>query len=73
MTTTKQTLFLLILAVCWLTACKQKHVIEIREDFKKFYNQFGVEGSFVLYDQQLDKYTFYNQDQFKQSFSPALS
>lgn len=71
MTTTKQTLFLLILAVCWLTACKQKHVIEIREDFKKFYNQFGVEGSFVLYDQQLDKYTFYNQDQFKQSFSPA--
>ncbi|MEZ4884401.1 MAG: class D beta-lactamase [Chitinophagales bacterium] len=69
--TTKQTILVLTLAVCGLIACKQKHVTEIRDDFKKYYDQFQVEGSFALYDQQQDKYTFYNQDQFKQVFSPA--
>lgn len=71
LTTMKQAIWVLILAVCGLTACKQKQAAEIREDFKKYYNQFQVEGSFALYDAQKDKYTFYNQDQFKQAFSPA--
>ncbi|MBK8852777.1 MAG: class D beta-lactamase [Saprospiraceae bacterium] len=30
-----------------------------------------MEGSFVLYDPQTAKYIFYNQDQYKQTFSPA--
>ena len=44
---------------------------EIREDFKKFYDEYNVEGSFVLYDPSNDKYIFYNQSQFKQPFTPA--
>lgn len=71
MTIAKQTLFLLALAVLELTACQHKQIIEVRSDFKKFYDNYNVEGSFVLYDQQEDKYIFYNQDQFTQPFSPA--
>lgn len=44
---------------------------ETREDFKIFYDQYKVDGSFVLYDQSKDKYIFYNQSQFKRAFTPA--
>ncbi len=59
------------LAVFGLTSCNQKQTDEVRDDFKKYYDQFNVEGSFVLYDQQNDKYIFYNQKQTKQTFTPA--
>ena len=62
---------LLILIAFGLAACKQKQSTEIRDDFKTFYDQFNVEGSFVLYDQNNDKLTFYNREQYKESFSPA--
>lgn len=55
MTIIKQIILVLTLAVCGLTACKQKQATAIREDFKKYYDQFQVEGSFALYDQQQDK------------------
>lgn len=71
MKTCKQTILLLTIAVFALTACKQKQATEIRADFKKYYDQFNVGGSFVLYDPQVDTYIFYNQDQYEQSFSPA--
>ena len=71
MTTVKQTIILLTLTVLGLTSCKQKQTTEIRDDFKRYYDQFNVDGSFVLYDPQDDKYVFYNQNQFEQTFSPA--
>jgi beta-lactamase class D len=43
----------------------------IRNDFKNYYDEFHVVGSFALYDQNNDKWTFYNQQQFKQPMSPA--
>lgn len=49
----------------------QRPVNEIRSDFKKYYDQFKVEGSFVVYDQNKNAYTFYNQEQFKQAYTPA--
>jgi len=59
-------------SIVFFTGCKQKkETIEIRDDFKKYYDQNNVEGSFVLYDQQMDKYTFVNQKQYKQLFTPA--
>lgn len=67
----KQTIFILALTLFVFTSFKQKQTDEIRNDFKKYYDQFNVEGSFVLYDQKNDKYIFYNQSQFNQSFSPA--
>jgi beta-lactamase class D len=71
MTNIKNTIFLLTLAVFGLISCKQNQTTEIRDDFKKHYNKFQVEGSFVLYDQQNDKYIFYNKDQYIQMYSPA--
>lgn len=71
MTIAKQTILLLTLAVFGLTACKQKQATEVRDDFKKYYDQFYVEGSFMLYDSQADEYIFYNKDQLEQTFSPA--
>lgn len=67
----KQTVLIVTLAVSGLTACKQKQVSDIREDFKKYYDYYQVEGSFALYDPQQAKYTFFNEGQFKQTFSPA--
>ena len=67
----KSTLLFLTLTIFGLNACKQQPDSEIREDFKKYYDQFKVEGSFVLYDPQVDKYVFYNQEQFNKSYSPA--
>ncbi|MBK9801210.1 MAG: class D beta-lactamase [Bacteroidetes bacterium] len=71
MTTVKHTLLVFIILVYGLTACKHKQTTEIHNDFKKYYDQFNVEGSFVLYDRQADKYVFYNQNQYNQTFSPA--
>lgn len=71
MTTNKLTILILTITVFGLSACKQKPAIEIRENFKKYYDQFNVEGSFALYDPQADKYILYNEEQFKQPFSPA--
>lgn len=71
MATIKQTILILTLTIIELTACKQKQTTEIRNDFKKYYDQFNVDGSFVLYDPQTDNYIFYNQNQFEQTFSPA--
>jgi len=44
---------------------------ETRDDLKKFYDQYQVEGSFVLFDQTNDKYIFYNKSKYKQPYTPA--
>ena len=64
-------LLFLILVFFGLTGFYQKQSTENLDDFKKYYDQFKVEGSFVLYDQRNDKFTFYNQSQFKEKYSPA--
>ena len=65
------TILLLMLAILALSASKQKKNTEIRNDFKKYYDQYEVSGSFVLYDPQKNKYVFYNKNQFEQTYSPA--
>ena len=54
-------LLFLILVFFGLTGFYQKQSTENLDDFKKYYDQFKVEGSFVFYDQRNDKFTFYNQ------------
>lgn len=72
MSLVKHLIFSLFLVVFGLMSCSEnKTSTEIRSDFKKYYDQFQVEGSFVLYDQEHDTYIIYNQDQFQQGFSPA--
>lgn len=43
----------------------------VRSEFKKYYDEYNVEGSFTLYNQNENKYLFYNKDQFEQPFTPA--
>lgn len=40
-------------------------------EFDKFYAEYNVKGSFILYDQKNDRYTYYNQKQTVQPFIPA--
>jgi beta-lactamase class D len=62
---------LLTLAVLGCTACQQERTITVRDDFKAYYDQYDVEGSFALYDPQADRYILYDRAQFEQPFSPA--
>lgn len=43
----------------------------IRNDFKKYFDEYKVEGSFVLYDRNADEFIFYNKDQYERQFTPA--
>jgi len=71
MKTLRKIIILSFLVIAGLSGCKQKKTTEFRPDFKKYYDQYKVEGSFVLYDQNSDKYIFYNPFQFKEQFIPA--
>lgn len=54
-----------------LAAFRQDHKTELRNDFKKYYDQYKVGGSFVLYDQEKDTYIYYNERQSNEMFCPA--
>lgn len=69
-TATKRIAFL-ILTFLGLTTYAQKRTTETRADFKKYYDQFKVDGSFILYDQNNDKYIVYNQQQTKEQYTPS--
>lgn len=66
-----RTRLFIFLSLVLFSACKQKPRNEIRDDFKKFYDEPRVKGSFVLYDQKQDKYIFCNQAQSTKPFTPA--
>ena len=40
-------------------------------EFERYFRQYSVEGSFVLYDLQNDAYTYYNLERCKEQFIPA--
>lgn len=44
---------------------------ETREDFKKYYDQMNVQGTFILYDQVNQKYVCYNDSLSRKPFTPA--
>lgn len=69
----KSTKIIFLLAVMLLPFMAFRSVSKtvIRDDFKKFYDQYGVEGSFIMYDQRNDRYTIYNQNQMNTPFTPA--
>lgn len=66
-----KTLKLTFLTILLLSSFTPKPAKEVDGDFKKHYDQFKVDGSFVLYDQNNDKFIFYNKKQYKEQFSPA--
>lgn len=54
-----------------LSACTSGPSETVRADFQRYYDQFQVSGSFALYDQKQDRFTFYRPDEFEQEYLPA--
>jgi len=61
----------IFIAILGFQSCKQQPKTEIRDDFKMYYEQYQVEGSFALYDQNAGKFILYNQAQFREPYIPA--
>ena len=61
----------LIFAVALLSSCKLRLTKEFHNEYKKYYDQYKVTGSFALYDKNHDKYCIFNDEQFTQNFIPA--
>jgi beta-lactamase class D len=59
------------LLVLLVSVSKPQTKAEVRDDFKKLFDAFKVEGSFALYDLNNDSYVFCNEAQFRQPFIPA--
>jgi beta-lactamase class D len=60
-----------LLILIGIVAFKQTQKNDIRNDFKTFYDEFHVTGSFVLYDESKDQWIRYNPAQLKEPFIPA--
>lgn len=71
MTTRLRYIVLIIFTISALIAYAQNPSSEIRNDFERYYSQYKVDGSFVLYYQNNDNYIFYNQSQFSQQFTSS--
>ena len=70
-TAATQIIFFIIPFIFFLTNYVQSQTLEIRDDFKKYYDQYNTEGIFVLYDQNNDLLITYNQSQLNEPFIPA--
>jgi len=44
---------------------------ETKDEFKKYFDEAGVQGSFAVYDLKRDRYVLINSEQFEQPFVPA--
>ncbi len=49
-----------------IAAFSQNPIKEINPDLKKYYDQYLVKGSFILFDQNKNKYIICNQQQVKE-------
>lgn len=64
-------LLIVSVSIYGMTKNDEKSKIVIKSEYKKYYDEYKVEGSFLLYDPQNDKFIVYNQEQTKQLFTPA--
>lgn len=63
--------YIIIMLLFFSTAMAQEQNIEIRDDFNKFYEQYKLEGTFALFDQNKNKLIVYNKKLLNEPFSPA--
>ena len=61
--------FLIFIILMHLTIFPQKAAE--REELKKFFDEYGHDGCFVLYDLNKDEYIKYNSKRCKEQFTPA--
>ncbi|MAT57758.1 MAG: class D beta-lactamase [Ignavibacteriae bacterium] len=62
---------LLIIFVLFYTLVSAQSNEIIRDDWNKYFNEFGFDGSFVLYDLNNDTFYRYNKEVCSQQFIPA--
>ncbi len=62
---------IVVILFAFLSACSLKPKTELHPEFKTYFDEFEVEGCFLLYDFQKDKTTIYNPDRCEQGFLPA--
>jgi beta-lactamase class D len=58
------------MVLCTVAAAQQS-TVEVRDDFKRLFAQYHVQGSFTLYDLKSNKWILCNQEQWKKPFIPA--
>lgn len=61
----------LFVFLLFCAGCQRSPTYEVRDDFKKFYDDYHVSGSFVLFDLQKNHYLLFNREQFHEPFIPA--
>lgn len=64
-------IFIFTFVVFTTFGCSDNALNEVREDFEKFYNEYQVTGTFVLYDLKENRYTLYNQKLYSKPVVPA--
>ena len=64
----KLSLFLLVVCILF-PGCKESAIDH--PEFERYFRQYNVEGSFLLYDLRNDSYTYYNLERCKKPFIPA--
>lgn len=69
--TLKRSVFLLFVIHILMQADIYSQSAEVTIDFKNYYDEYKVSGSFVIYDRNADKIIFYNKDQYDRQFTPA--
>jgi len=60
-----------MLAVLCNTVVAQQRNVEVRDDFRKHFEHFHVQGSFTMFDLKNNKWILCNQEQTKWAFIPA--
>jgi beta-lactamase class D len=61
----------MVLMVLCSVATAQQATIEVRDDFKRHFQQYHVQGSFTLYDLKSNKWILCSREQWKKPFIPA--
>lgn len=64
-------IILILSIVIFLSSTSFSQKVEAREDFKKYFDEYGHEGYFVLYDLKNDSYVKYSPEKCAERFIPA--
>ncbi len=67
----KKISFLIVATLFALVSCQKS--IENKPELQKFYDQYKVKGSFLLYDVKNDKYIGYDAERVRQDFVPSAT
>ncbi|MDF7813674.1 class D beta-lactamase [Hymenobacter sp. YC55] len=62
-------LFLISLLLLWIQPAPAPSIVE--RNFQKHFSQYGLQGSFLLYDEQAARFTAYDLKRCRQGFLPA--